>query len=113
MILREVDKVGNQNELVLWKMDLSNAFGLLNIDPNSARLLAFALYGGLTAVYIIGMFGWLGTPFAFDPISRTIRRQVKKAIKGLADMFVDDLMGVSERSNALEDLGLTKDLIQT
>jgi hypothetical protein len=96
MILIKTDQVENQNDLVLWKMDLSNAFGLLNIAPTTARLIAFALHGGLTAVYIIGIFGWVGTPFAFDPISRTIRRQVNRLIKGRAEMFVDDLMGVSE-----------------
>ena len=94
MILKEQSRVGYDN-LVLWKMDLANAFGLLDIRASDSHKMAYAISGNITVIYIRGMFGWAGTPFAFQVISRTLRRLIIQTIHGLLLIYVDDLLGVS------------------
>jgi len=111
MILVMVDKYGIGN-IRLWKMDLSNAFGLLDIRPENAQLLAFELTGDIVMIHLWGMFGWAGTPFAFDPITRVIRRMVSTIIAGLMNMYVDDLLGVSARNDVQEDIQKADDFVR-
>lgn len=71
------------DNLVLWKMDLANAFGLLDIRASDCHKMAYAISGNITVIYIREMFGWAGTPFAFQVISRTLRRLIIQTIHGL------------------------------
>ena len=103
MILRQVD-VHGWEDLCLWKMDLANAFGLLFIHPEDCKLMAFELTGGITVLYMVGIFGWTGTPFAFDPISRSLRFVLRRQVDGGLDMFVDDLMGCTRSSSLQNDM---------
>ena len=52
MVLSQADRQGWDN-IVLWKMDLANAFGLLFLFASCARLMAFELTCGVTAIYIV------------------------------------------------------------
>jgi hypothetical protein len=79
MILDAADEYGWE-ELELWKMDLKGAFTLLNFRPEDARLLAFELTEGLSAVHIVGMFGWCGCPFGFAVFSRLVIAAVNAAL---------------------------------
>jgi hypothetical protein len=56
MILEVISVYGQEN-ICLWKQDLANAFGLLDVDPDSAHLLANSLKGDLTYIYLVGFFG--------------------------------------------------------
>lgn len=91
-------------DIVLWKKDLQGAFNLLWIHPTDAPLLAFLLSAGIVALHIAGMFGWAGMPFVFDVVTRCLRALVRAAIRGAADMYVDDLMGVAHRRDLLHDM---------
>jgi hypothetical protein len=60
-------------------------------------------------VYIVGMFGWTGTPFAFDVVTKSLRRAIRKIISGSLEMYVDDLMGCSLISQTDNDIQLAGD----
>eukprot|EP01035_Chromulina_nebulosa_P021950 gene21950-28420_t len=66
MILVVKDTHGDLSKATMWKMDLANAFGLMDVFPEHAKLCCNALEGNLTLMYTQGWFGWTGTPFAFD-----------------------------------------------
>jgi hypothetical protein len=51
----------------LFKDDFSGAFTQMDVNPESAYLLAMAIGGGLVLIYLTGHFGWLqltGTPLS-------------------------------------------------
>ncbi len=77
-----VDRYGAKN-LVLWKKDLASAFNLMDFDASSAILLAFELTEGMTAVHTTGMFGWTGTPYAFQVITRVMVDLCWKHLEGV------------------------------
>ena len=88
---------------MLWKMDLSGAFTLLFIEGSSVRRLAFQLTDGLTMIYITGMFGWTGMPFAFQVITRVLERIIGAELLGEFRMYVDDLIGACGRKELEHD----------
>jgi hypothetical protein len=102
MILQSADEYG-WDQIELWKMDLKGAFTLLNFRPEDSKWLAFELTEGLTAVHIVGMFGWCGCPFGFAVFSRLLIDLVNRAtgLKGV--MYVDDVCAVSPRLRAAAD----------
>eukprot|EP01034_Spumella_vulgaris_P043017 gene43017-53381_t len=87
----------DSSELVLFKHDLSGAYNLLDFHPSSIPKLAFALANGITALHITGIFGWSGTPYAFQVISRTLQDVCNDLLFGLATTrwYIDDCLGVS------------------
>lgn len=105
------EKLGEEfrwEDLVLWKGDLKGAFTLLFFDPDCIRYLACELTDGLVMVYHSGLFGWTGTPFAFQVITRVIVRNAGARVRGKLRMFVDDVMGVT----MIEDLRHDKKVFQ-
>jgi hypothetical protein len=114
MILKMVDKFGAKN-LLLWKKDLASAFNLMSFDAASAVLLAFELTEGMTAIHTTGMFGWTGTPHAFQVISRVMMDLCRKHLEGLMAMYVDDMLGVARADHLESDMrkadGLARGLL--
>jgi hypothetical protein len=114
MILRMVDRYGAEN-LRLWKMDLAAAFNLMDFEAASAILLAFELTEGMSAVHTTGMFGWTGTPYVFQTITRVMVDLCRKHLEGLMLMYVDDMLGVSHVDAAARDMekadGLARGLL--
>jgi hypothetical protein len=99
MILRAADCYGWEN-IKLWKLDLKGAFHLVDIAPEDVRLMAYELTDDLTMFYTRGMFGWTGSPFMFQVITRVLHRLITRDINGVKIvgeivMYVDDIMGVS------------------
>jgi hypothetical protein len=84
-------------EVVLWKADLAKAFTLLNFKPEDVSKLACELTDGLTLVYHTGLFGWTGTPYAFQVVTRALESALRRCVKGRLCMYVDDIMGVAMR----------------
>jgi hypothetical protein len=82
-------------DLILWKADLAGAFTLLNFRSGDVHLLACELTDSLTLIYHTGLFGWTGTPFAFQVVTRALRRNINKLIKGKCQMYVDDILGIT------------------
>ena len=100
---RELGDAFNWDDLVLFKGDLAMAFTLLFVRPDGVRLFACELTDGLTLFYHTGFFGWTGTPFAFQVITRVLERALK-ALKmpGSVKIYVDDLMGVCMKADLIE-----------
>ena len=106
MVLQVADEHGWES-ICLWKMDLQGAFNLLWINPDDTPLLAFPLTNDLVVIHLVGIFGWLGMPFAFNVLSRTLLILILAVIKGKAAMYVDDVMGCSALDNIDEDMAAT------
>ena len=66
-----VDREGI-DEVMLWAKDLKGAFTLLRFHPSQSRLFVLGLACGLTTICPCGNFGWVGTPYAFNVVSRTL-----------------------------------------
>jgi len=112
MISRLSDQYGKAN-IVLWKMDLKGAFNLLFIRPEDVRLMAFQLTNNLTMFYMTGMFGWTGTPAAFQVVTRVITSALSRALRGAALMYVDDLMGVCHVADLEQDMRLARGICES
>jgi hypothetical protein len=82
-------------DLIVWKGDLRGAFTLLSFSADGVKYLACELTDDLILVYHTGLFGWTGTPFAFDVVTRVLRREINKRIHGRMTMYVDDLIGIT------------------
>ena len=95
LILQAIDEWGG-DKLIMFKGDLKGAFSLLNFAPGDAYKVACALTDGVTMIYHAGLFGWTGTPYGFDVVTRVLRRAMRRVIKGKLDIYVDDFFGVSQ-----------------
>ena len=94
----EAELPGGTNQLTLWKWDLRKAFTLLSFRAEDARLLACELTDDLSLVYHTGLFGWTGTPFAFQVVSRVLHRNLlRKGVRQL--VYVDDIGGACLESD--------------
>ena len=82
MILRVVDREGI-SKVMLWAKALKGAFTLLRFHPSQSRLFALGLECGLTTICPCGNFGWVGTPYAFNMVSRTLDTITAHTIEGL------------------------------
>jgi hypothetical protein len=85
-------KFGNE-VLILWKMDLKGAFTLLDVSAQACKWFSAELSNDLILIYITGLFGWTGTPFAFNVLSRVVSFELLKLTAGDLLMYVDDIIG--------------------
>ncbi|WP_353203064.1 hypothetical protein, partial [Polynucleobacter sp.] len=116
MILKHLDDIKqwghkSSEDLVLWKMDLKGAFTLLFFRPVDCGLLVLPMTDGLSVIHIAGNFGLTLFPFIFNVISRCILRAISLIIMGLICMYIDDIMGVSDREHVDEDISLATTVI--
>jgi len=102
MVLTAADIHGWEN-IILWKKDLKGAFNLLNYNPEFCRLFAFPLSNNVTMIHLVGFFGWIGMPHAFQVLTRSLQAMCSHIIPGLCHWYVDDLMAVSTRCTYTND----------
>lgn len=100
-------------DLVLTKEDLKGAFTLLDVHPESARLLAMRLPGEVAVVFTCGLFGWTGTPFAFNVVTRALQFELDETLRGRVLIYCDDVCGVTLRKYAMDDKRLTRQSIRS
>ena len=103
MVLRQAETHGWDN-ISMWKMDLMGAYNLLFFKAEDAGLLAMELSDELTMVSMVGHFGWVGTPYAFDVISRLLVKLIRVSIDGEVEIATDDLMGCSAMITITRDM---------
>jgi hypothetical protein len=103
MILGVVDREGI-SEVMLWAKDLKGAFTLLRFHPSQSHLFALGLECGLTTICPCGNFGWVGTPYAFNVVSRTLDSITAHTIEGAGVWYVDDLNACSNRRTVDSDM---------
>jgi hypothetical protein len=84
----------------IWKMDLKGAFTLMSVRAEDAKLFGVELMVDedaaqtIAAFFLGGTFGWAGTPAAFAVVTRVIVFELARRLRGLATMYVDDIIGV-------------------
>ena len=76
----------------------------MSFKASNCMKFAVELVGGITIIFLCGLFGWSATPAAFQVITRAILFQLKGLLLGLALMYVDDIIGVSAREHISTDL---------
>jgi hypothetical protein len=95
-------------DLRLWKMDLKGAYTLLPFRPEDIGLFGLLLTGDLVYLQIAGIFGWSGTPAAFQVVTRAISWKLKHALKKSTLMYFDDVIGVCFVEDVESDLRIER-----
>ena len=96
------------SDLRLWKMDLKGAYTLLSFRPGDVGLYGLLLTGDLVYLQLAGIFGWSGTPAAFQVVTRAISWELKYALKSRTLMYVDDIVGICFKEDVDSDLSITR-----
>ena len=98
------------NDMYLWKMDLKGAYQLLLFRPEDVGLFAMRLSDDLVYLQLVGIFGWSGTPAAFQVVTRAVQWELGQALEGSTLMYVDDIIGVCLRSQVVSELEKAKEV---
>lgn len=96
------------DDIVIYKMDLKGAFNLLSIKSRSVKHMAVELTDDVVAIFNCGMFGWCGTPYAFDVVTRALHHQMIRKLFGPSKMFVDDHCGVTKQLRLVSDIAIAR-----
>ena len=64
--------------------------------------------GNLVYLQFVGIFGWAGTPAAFQTVTRAIQWELSHALHGMSTMYVDDIIGVCLDTDLDSDLATTR-----
>ena len=92
----------------IWKMDLKGAYTLLSFRPEDVGLFAMLLTEDVVYFQLAGIFGWSGTPAAFQVVTRAITWELRHALRSSTVMYVDDIIGVCFASDLESDLAITR-----
>ena len=103
MVLLAEERYPN-DEILFWAMDIKGAYTQLRFRPEDVHLMAVNLSDDVVMFFIGGIFGWTGMPFSFDPISRAIRWELEQSAHGIANIYVDDILGASPARLVRDDL---------
>ena len=95
-------------EMRLWKMDLRGAYTLLSFRPADVGLFAMLLTEDLVYFQMAGIFGWAGTPAAFQVVTRAILWELQHRLESDTVMYVDDIIGIGFEDDIESDLAITK-----
>ena len=96
------------DDLVIWTMDLAGAYTLLSFRPENANLMGMTLSNKRVFVFLCGVFGWTGTPAAFQVVTRALTFEMNHKLRGKALIYVDDIMGVCIRDDLAHDMETAK-----
>jgi hypothetical protein len=94
----------------IWKMDLRGAYTLLSFRPEDVGMFAMLVSDDLVYLQMVGIFGWSGTPAAFQVVTRALTWEMRHALRSRTVMYVDDIMGVCFDADLVADLALAKDI---
>jgi hypothetical protein len=97
-------------DLVMWNMDLKDAYTLLSVSPESAALFALQLRDGLTFIQFCGCFGWAPIPFIFQVVTKAVKWEMSFKLKGKSTIYVDDAWGITLKKWLQHDLNAVTDI---
>jgi hypothetical protein len=92
------------------KMDLRGEYTLLSFRPEDVGMFAMLVSDDLVYLQAVGIFGWSGTPAAFQVVTRALTWEMRHALRSSTVMYVDDIMGVCFEADLETDLALAKDI---
>jgi hypothetical protein len=98
-------------DLIIFKMDIKGAYTLVYYTTAGARMFATELTGDEVLIYLCGFFGWMGTPAAFQVITRALKHEMACKLRGKGEMFVDDIIVVTTREWLDEDMSTVRQLV--
>lgn len=91
-------------------MDLKGAYTLLSFRPEDVGLFGMMLTEDIVYFQIVGIFGWAGTPAAFQVVTRAIQWELSHCLQSSTIMYVDDIIGVCMDDDVADDLRRTRDI---
>jgi hypothetical protein len=91
-------------------MDLRGAYTLLSFRPEDVGMFAMLVSDDLVYLQAVGIFGWSGTPAAFQVVTRALTWEMRHALRSSTVMYVDDIMGVCFEADLETDIALAKDI---
>ena len=94
-------------DLVILKLDLQQAFTLIEFESNDVKYLGMEMSNDRVMFFICGIFGWTGTPAAFQVLNRAILHELSYKLKGRALMYVDDIIIVTRIKDVNFDIDAT------
>jgi hypothetical protein len=94
-------------------IDLKAAYNLVSYRSDQVRLIATLISAGLIVFFLCGIFGWTGTPFAFNVVTRAIVYELERLVKGLSLMYVDDIATCCLRRNLKFNMALITTICTT
>lgn len=107
---RQRDPTVRWADMRIWKMDLRGAYTLLSFRPEDVGLFAMLLSDDLVYFQMVGIFGWSGTPAAFQVVTRAITWELRHALQSRTVMYVDDIIGVCMVADLQADLIKTREI---
>jgi len=107
------EQCGGFDSILLWKEDISGAFTHFYYKPSQAKWLSFAMSQTYILIFIMGMFGWSGSPYVFGVFSRAILRYILARIDGKCHVYCDDFIGASPVNRALADSLISQQAIES
>ena len=92
----ELGEAFNWEDLHMFKLDLANAFSLLFFRPEYSKRMICELTDAISVVYHVGQFGWVGTPYYFQIITRILSAEINQRLgsDGSSVAYVDDIIAV-------------------
>ena len=96
------------SKLRIWKMDLKGAYTLLSFRPDDVGLFGMLLTEEVVYLQVAGIFGWAGTPAAFQVVTRAISWELKHKLRSSTLMYVDDIIGVGFDEDIERDMASTR-----
>jgi hypothetical protein len=102
-------------DLELWSTDLAGAFTLLDVNVDDIKKLGLMMGKDLVWISLVGSFGWSGTPFCFDVVTRILRVEMAKkgVLKSYANWYCDDGIGVGSKKVVSGDIRTVHDYVTT
>jgi len=97
----------------LYKDDMDNAFGQIDLDPESARLMCIPIGETHTCLQFTGNFGEQRMPVIFQVgISAPCVRLIRSKISGCMLGYVDDHVGMAHDSVVHQDKALGQSILR-
>ena len=96
-----------------WKTDLRGAYTMMSFKASNCMKFAVELVGGTMIIFLCRLFGWSSTPAAFQVITRAIIFELGRILLGMALMYIDDIVGISKRSELQHDLDAARGVCTT
>lgn len=99
-------------DVVMFKMDIKGAFTKIFFDAKDVKYLAMEMTDDIVILFFSGIFGWTGTPAAFQVINRALVWELRHAVRGEILMYSDDIIVVCMSSELHKNMQTTKEICE-